>query len=50
MNQTKEMPAKLPYRSPRLTVFGSVSQRTGFSHKSPHSRSDGGIGAFRKTS
>ena len=47
-NKPKEMPAKLPYRSPRLTVFGSVRQLTGFTSNTGHG-ADGGRGSLRKT-
>jgi hypothetical protein len=55
MKQGKEMVVattlrKLPYRPPRLTKFGTIGQLTGFSHNTPHSQADGGLGSLRKTS
>jgi hypothetical protein len=47
-NKPKETPAKLPYRSPRLTVFGSVRQLTGHTSNNVL-RGDGGRGSLRKT-
>jgi hypothetical protein len=48
MKKPEEKPAKLPYRSPRLTVFGSIRQLTGFTSNSG-AHADGGRGSLRKT-
>jgi hypothetical protein len=48
MNKPKETLVKLPYRSPRLTVFGSVRQLTGFTSNSGK-LADGGRASLRKT-
>lgn len=47
-NKPKETPAKLPYRRPRLTVFGTVRQLTGFTSNAG-ANADGGRGSLRKT-